>query len=110
MLPKEIAMNCIRLTLLGLILCLPVAMTADADELLVDSIAVNASSTQAPRSGVSMEQVRQQYGAPVTEHPTVSANGGPHQPPITRWDYSDYSVFFEHDHVIHSVAHRAAAN
>ncbi len=103
-------MNHIRPTLLGLILCLPVAMTAVADELLVDSVTASASSVPAPQSGVSMEQVRQQYGAATTEHPTVSVNAGPHQPPITRWDYSDFSVFFEHDHVIHSVAHRAAAN
>jgi hypothetical protein len=45
-----------------------------------------------------MDQVEARYGAPVTRHPTVGT------PPITRWDYPSFSVFFEHDRVIHSVA------
>jgi hypothetical protein len=28
------------------------------------------------------------------------------QPPITRWDYASYSVYFEYDRVIDSVRHR----
>jgi hypothetical protein len=28
-------------------------------------------------------------------------------PPITRWDYADFSVFFEHNLVIHAVARRS---
>jgi hypothetical protein len=27
------------------------------------------------------------------------------QPPITRWDYREFSVYFEYDHVINSVRH-----
>lgn len=80
-----------------------------ADELLIDSIH-SGPAIQAPQGGTTMTAVRQQFGDPLTEHPTVSVNGGPQQPPITRWDYSGYSVFFEHDRVIHSVAHRASGN
>jgi hypothetical protein len=105
---KEIAMNRIHLTLLSLVLCLPAALPVAADELLVDSVAAG-SSVPAPQRGASMAQVREQFGAPVTEHPTVSANGGPHQPPITRWDYSGFSVFFERDRVIHSVVPHVAS-
>ena len=101
-------MNGIRLTLLGLILSLPVALPVSADELLVDSVAAGAS-TQTPQRGVTMAQVRQQFGTPVKEYPTVSVNGGPHQPPITRWDYNDFSVFFEKNRVIHSVVPHTAA-
>jgi len=36
-------------------------------------------------------------GAPTTRHDTVG------QPPITRWDYSGFAVFFERDRVIHAV-------
>ena len=79
---------------------------ATADVLLVDSIQ-SAPALQTPGSGASMASVRQAYGSPLTEYPTVSIDGGPHQPPITRWDYSGFSVFFEHDRVIHSVVHRA---
>jgi len=28
------------------------------------------------------------------------------QPPITRWDYPTFSVYFENDRVIHAVAKR----
>ena len=27
------------------------------------------------------------------------------QPPITRWDYREFSVYFEYDHVVKSVIH-----
>jgi hypothetical protein len=48
-----------------------------------------------------MSEVEKHFGAPVARHPTVG--GAPHQPPITRWDYNTFSVFFEHDRVIHAV-------
>ncbi|MDH3980235.1 MAG: hypothetical protein OEU91_06965 [Gammaproteobacteria bacterium] len=102
-------MNRIRLTLLGLALALPTALPASADVLLVDSLSASASIST-PASGVNMPQVRQQFGNPLTEHPSVSVSGGPLQPPITRWDYAGFSVFFEHDRVVHSVTHRAAGN
>jgi hypothetical protein len=44
-----------------------------------------------------MTQVEAKFGAPVTKHDAVG------QPPITRWDYAGFSVFFEHDRVIDSV-------
>ena len=102
-------MDMTRLAALFLGLSLLVSGPLAADVLLVDSIQ-STPAVQTPRSGSTMSAVRQQYGDPLTEHPTVSANGGPHQPPITRWDYSGYSVFFEHDRVIHAVVHRAGAN
>jgi hypothetical protein len=44
-----------------------------------------------------MTTVEKKFGAPVTRHPTVGA------PPITRWDYAGFSVFFERDRVIDAV-------
>jgi hypothetical protein len=102
-------MDRIRSTLLGLVLALPATLPASADVLLVDTLPASAS-TSTPASGVTMSQVRSQFGSPLTEHPPVSASGGPSQPPITRWDYAGFSVFFEHDRVVHSVIHRQAAN
>jgi hypothetical protein len=102
-------MNRVRSTLFGLVLALPAALPASADVLLVDTLPA-AASTSTPAGGITMSQVREQFGSPLTEHPTVSASGGPSQPPITRWDYAGYSVFFEHDRVVHSVVHREAGN
>lgn len=64
----------------------------------------SAPAIQTPRNGASMAQVRQQYGNPLEEQPAVG------EPPITRWEYDGYSVFFEHDLVLHSVVHRVAGN
>lgn len=52
---------------------------------------------QLPRRGVSMAAVEQQFGAPKHRDPAVG------NPPITRWDYDGFSVFFEHQLVLHSV-------
>ena len=99
-------MDMTRPATLFLILSLFLAGPAAADVLLVDSIQ-STPAMQTPRAGSPMTSVREAYGSPQTEHPTVSTDGGPSQPPITRWDYSGFSVFFEHDRVIHSVVHRA---
>jgi hypothetical protein len=69
-----------------------------ADVLLVDSIQ-SAPQIQTPRNGLSMSQVRQQFGNPKAEIPAVG------DPPISRWEYDGYSVFFEYDLALHSVIH-----
>ena len=102
-------MDSCRLTALFLSLFLLTSGPAAADVLLIDSIQSNPA-VQTPRAGVSMSAVRQGYGNPLTEHPAVSTAGGPQHPPITRWDYNGFSVFFEHDRVVHSVVHRASGN
>ncbi|HYQ71871.1 MAG TPA: hypothetical protein VET88_08080 [Gammaproteobacteria bacterium] len=96
-------MDSIRSLVLVLSLALSGASPVFADVLLMEGIQ-SAPAVDAPRNGITMAQVRQQYGAPVTEHPAVG------EPPITRWDYQSYSVFFEHDLVLHSVIHHQAKN
>ena len=73
-----------------------------ADVLLVDSIQT-APQIQTPRNGLTMAQVRQQYGSPASELPAVG------EPPISRWEYNGYSVFFENDLALHTVIHQQAA-
>ena len=51
-----------------------------------------------PPHGMLMPRVRAGWGEPSLVHDAVG------QPPITRWDYADFSVYFEHDHVVHAVA------
>ena len=50
-----------------------------------------------PVQGVSMTTVEQQYGQPEQKSAAVG------EPPITRWTYNNFVVFFEHNLVIHSV-------
>jgi hypothetical protein len=79
------------------------AGTAVAETIVVnDQVQVRESQVDRPKRGSTMGEVEKHFGAPVNRHPTVG--GAPHQPPITRWDYNGFSVFFEHDRVIHAVA------
>lgn len=50
-----------------------------------------------PKLGLSSAQVREQFGEPQDWSDPVG------QPPITTWQYADFSVYFEYDKVIHSV-------
>jgi hypothetical protein len=69
-----------------------------ADTVVVDDqVMVRESAIARPARGATMGTVEAKFGAPVTRHPTVGA------PPITRWDYAGFSVFFEKDRVIHAV-------
>lgn len=57
----------------------------------------NGQQFELPQRGATTNTVQQRHGQPSTRHPAVG------QPPISRWDYPGFSVYFEHDKVIHSV-------
>jgi hypothetical protein len=80
------------------------ATGAHADTLLIDGIDLDKQSVDSrPKPGMSMTAVESSYGAPAQRHaPVGGANA--QQPPITRWDYPSFSVYFENDRVIHAVA------
>jgi hypothetical protein len=58
------------------------------------------SATAVPANGLSMEQVIARFGEPRQRVPAVG------DPPIARWAYEGYTVYFEHQTVLHSVVHR----
>jgi hypothetical protein len=66
-------------------------------------IAVKESDVATPHRGMTMDQVASKFGAPVTKVPAVG------KPPISRWEYPGFVVYFEHEHVIHSVVASAGA-
>lgn len=75
------------------------AGAAVAETLVVDDqVQLRNSAVERPHRGATMQSVEKQFGAPTERHATVG------QPPITRWDYPGFSVFFEKDRVIHAVA------
>lgn len=55
------------------------------------------SSQTVPGRGMTMEQVEARFGAPNEKVPAVG------EPPISRWVYGDYTVYFERDIVLHAV-------
>ncbi len=71
------------------------------DILLIEKVR-EAMTRDLPRNGLSMAQVERRFGEPLERRGPVG------EPPITRWTYQDYSVYFEHDLVIESVLHNEA--
>ena len=63
----------------------------------------SASLAAHPARGATMAQVEARFGTPVRKYAAVG------DPPITRWDYPGFSVFFEHNLALHSVMVRQAA-
>ena len=71
---------------------------AQAETIAIDNgIAVKESDIATPTRGMTMDQVTMKFGAPATKVPAVG------KPPISRWEYPGFVVYFEFEHVIHSV-------
>ena len=85
-------------------LCAVSSMQAGADTLLLDAINASPANNEAgvarPARGASMAGVTARFGEPDSSKPAVG------EPPITRWVYPAYTVYFEHDRVIDVVMHR----
>lgn len=62
----------------------------------------NASGLERPATGMPMSQVARRFGEPLQQRESVG------DPPITRWLYDRYTVYFEHDRVINTVVRRPA--
>jgi len=76
-----------------------VAPLAGADVLLLDGIEMaQAAADQRPVRGMRMESVESNFGPPTVQQLAVGV------PPITRWEYPGFVVYFEYQYVIHAVA------
>jgi hypothetical protein len=63
-------------------------------------VALAADAT--PKMGSTKDTVRSQFGSPVKQIPGVGT------PSISRWEYQDFTVYFEDDRALHSVRHATA--
>ena len=84
------------IALLAVFAAIPRAM---ADVLLIEDVR-QADRMQLPENGLSTAEVRAAFGAPAATHPPVG------DPPIARWDYDGWSVYFEYDLVLFTVLHK----
>ena len=84
------------------------AQAAGGDNLLLHRVQ-QEQAMNLPGRGMSMGQVERRYGTPVRK---LDARGGDSKahPVINRWEYSNFIVYFEHQHVIHSVLNTPAGN
>jgi len=71
---------------------------ASADTLLVEGLqSASGTAGERPRRGMSMDAVQAKWGQPMAQRGAVG------EPPISRWEYGDFIVFFEYQRVIHAV-------
>ena len=94
----------ISATLLAAILgSFAVYATTSSNALIADASAEEErAADRLPARGMTMERVESVYGAPRVKHRAVG------DPPIARWEYPGFVVYFEYSHVIHTVSKRQA--
>ncbi len=84
------------------------AWAAPADVLIIDVIESEPPNSREgiprPTNQMTMGQVRRMFGEP---NERIGAVG---DPPISRWVYDRYTVYFEYDKVISSVVKRSRRN
>ena len=95
----------------GMLLGLALAASASADTLDTHKAAHHRHAHEqagVPSRGMSMAQVERRFGAPAEKLPTAGGDA-PRHPPINRWRYAGYTVYFERNRVIHTVMDGSAA-
>ncbi len=80
----------------------PAASTAPATASAALPAPAN-SGPSLPSRGMSMANVEHIFGAPQQKLPAVPDPGTKRHPPITRWIYPGYVVYFEYNYVVHTV-------
>ena len=88
-----------RITAIGLLLLgLSVNLSAETINLPSSEAEPTEYSIQLPGRGMSMETVQNRFGQALETYAAVG------EPPITKWVYKDFTVYFESEFVIHAVA------
>ncbi len=91
-------MVCRALLALLSTIALTVLAPASADTLIVEGLTGGtAAAAERPSRGQSMDKVATTWGQPNSKQNPIG------DPPIARWEYSDFVVYFEYQHVIHAV-------
>lgn len=86
----------IGVTLLGCLIIAPV-VTAEVVQIPIGQQASELAQIKRPATGITKARVAEQFGEPIAKKEPRGT------PPISSWEYADFVVYFEHEHVIHSV-------
>jgi hypothetical protein len=71
---------------------------AQADTLIIDKLdEVQGEQSNRPARGATMNRVESNFGTPMSKQAAVG------DPPISSWEYADFTAYFEYDRVLHSV-------
>lgn len=66
---------------------------------IINQPANSAEGVLRPERGLTQQQVESSFGSPLEKIAPVG------EPPISRWVYDKYTVYFEGNYVIHSAIH-----
>jgi len=72
-----------------------------ADTLQIPNNRSSTISIEIPPRGMTMTIVEEHFGEPESKKEPIG------EPPITIWEYSNYTVYFEYKHVIHTVVNKS---
>lgn len=78
------------------------SFAARAETLELSEPTTASAPSKLPHKGELQAAVVKDFGEPQRRHAAVGGDS-PHHPPITRWDYAGFSVFFENSHVVDTV-------
>ncbi|MFV2060677.1 MAG: hypothetical protein ACC653_08315 [Gammaproteobacteria bacterium] len=90
--------------LIGSVIALVLAIEpvfADSLQMPEQSGQSSAVSIEIPPRGMTMTSVEEHFGEPEAKNEPIG------EPPITIWQYSNYTVYFEYQHVIHTVVNKS---
>jgi hypothetical protein len=83
------------------ILAMAIGLMASANAQTGQSATISAGTDGSrPTRGTTQAQVEAKFGSP------VSKKGAVGDPPISSWEYQNFTVYFEYDRVIHAVLKR----
>jgi hypothetical protein len=83
-------------TLLSSLLFAPLTI-AEVVQIPIGQQSAELAQIKRPATGITKDRVAAQFGEPIAKKAPRGT------PPISSWEYADFVVYFEHEHVIHSV-------
>ncbi len=86
-------------SVIALVLLFVVAVSAIGQTLMSET-QLAQSNESIPSRGMTMQFVESNFGSPSSRRSPIG------DPPITRWEYQSFIVYFEYKRVIHSVSKR----
>jgi len=96
---KALNNNALNAALLSMILIFSPTLSAESISMQISE--QGDQTIQKPANGQKMENVEVEFGSPIQKVDSVG------EPPITKWVYQGFTVYFEYQTVLHTVVHKS---
>jgi len=84
--------------------CMAATVVAETIQVPIGQQGQHNQNLNRPRTGTTKTSVEQKFGAPIEVRAAVGS------PPISSWVYAEFIVYFEHEHVVHTVLKASSQN